>query len=670
MTRRIASLSLLALASAAAPASAEIRALLVGVSDYQHLDADLRGPANDVGLMARALMARGAEPAAITVLAAPSAPLPEGVVNAGLPTRAAILDGLADLAATSGQDTHAVFYFSGHGTQMPDTNGDEQGGYDEIFLPADAKGWNGASGTVENAIIDDEMTPRLQAILDRGAVLFAMLDACHSETGFRALPDSAGAGVARYVAPALLAMPTDLSQAEAAPAAPPLTGDFVFLYAAQQDQRAFEYPLGDPADPANWYGDFTRAVAMVLESGAALTWAGLLQQSMAEMNANAPAAQTPDAEGSLLNAAVLGQTEALPPVLRVAGGALQAGALQGVRAGAVYEIFAAAEAEPVALATVIRVAPTSARLQSQQALPYAGFARLKTPGQPQKVRLAGPVRADGAGYAALRAEIARLQAAEAPDGVTWTEGPADYTLVLTKGALALAGRDGVVDGAGPGSAPRVMAPGGLLDLIERAVRVFQVRSATQQVAASRTGLSLGGFGPKYRLSHVPVAGADAACEGGTAAEAQPVSTTVTVTHCDQLWLEVSNPSQTARDITVLYIDADNRITAIWPEAGLSNRVGFDETIEAGLLIQNPGPQRHGLEEILVLAVPAEDKAPRTVLTALADPAPTRAIPEATPGAAAWLLQATLPDAPSRSLTLPGAMSPLEVTRFAIKLEPG
>ena len=341
-------------------ASAEIRALLVGVSEYRHLDADLRGPANDVGLMARALMARGAKASGITVLAAPSARLPEGVTNAGEPTRAAILGGLAELAARSDGETQAVFYFSGHGTQMPDLNGDEQGGFDEIFLPADAKGWNGAIGTVENAIVDDEMTAPLQAILDTGASVVAMLDACYSETGFRALPDSAAAPVARYIAPSLLAMPSDLSEGETeAPAAPPLVSDFVFLYAAQQNQRAFEYPLGDPADPANWYGDFTRAVAMALESGAALTWADLLQQAMAEMNANAPATQTPDAEGPLLERAVLGQTEPRAPVIRTAGDRLQAGALQGVRQGAIYEIFASSDGPALAEARVTALEATS-----------------------------------------------------------------------------------------------------------------------------------------------------------------------------------------------------------------------------------------------------------------------------------------------------------------------
>lgn len=674
MTRRMTHISCLALACAlGAPASAEIRALLVGVSDYHYLDADLRGPANDVGLMARALIARGAQAADITVLAAPDAQLPEGVANAGAPTRAAILAGLDGLAEGATDETHAVFYFSGHGTQMPDMNGDEQGGFDEIFLPADARGWSGSAGTVENAIIDDEMTPKMQAILDTGAQLVAMLDACHSETGFRALPDDPAAPVARYIAPALLAMPDEMPEATGdAPPAAPLTGDFVFLYAAQQNQRAFEYPMGDPADNANWYGDFTRTVSAALESGAALSWADVLQKSLSEMNAGSPATQTPDAEGTLLEAAVLGQTAPIPPVIRLEGGKLQSGSLHGVQQGAVYEISATAGGEVMAEATVTGVKPTTASLQSEGGVPGKGFARLQTPGRPEPVRLAGPVVADDADYTGLRAEIDRLKAAAAPDGVDWTDGAADFTLVLTGGQLALAGRDGVVDGAGPGSAPRVANADGVHDFLDRAARTLRLRAAVNQVSSGKTGFALPGFGPKFTLAHIPVSG-DATCEDVTMGEEQKVSKTVTVTHCDQLWLSIHNATGTPRDVTVLYIDADNAITAIWPEEGLSNRVGFDEKVEVGLLIQNAGlrnaGQRHGQEELIVLSVPARDDAPRTVLTALADPAPTRAIPEGAPGAASWLLQASLPDAATRNLSLPGAMSTLEVTRFSIKLEP-
>ncbi|NJM84401.1 MAG: caspase family protein [Tabrizicola sp.] len=80
------------------PALAEVRAVLVGVSDYQVLDADLQGPGNDVRLMAETLVERGVDPAAITVLTTDPARLPEGVPT-GAPTRGAILAALDAVSA-------------------------------------------------------------------------------------------------------------------------------------------------------------------------------------------------------------------------------------------------------------------------------------------------------------------------------------------------------------------------------------------------------------------------------------------------------------------------------------------------------------------------------------------------------------------------------------------
>ncbi|MFT7596381.1 MAG: putative caspase-like protein [Paracoccaceae bacterium] len=152
-----------------------VRAVLVGVSDYLYLDADLKGPRNDVRLMRETLVSRGVAADQITVLSQ------DGTV----PTRAAILGSLDHLAAISGPGDQVLFYFSGHGTQAPDLSGDEMGGYDEIFLPADAKGWSDSSRSVENAVVDDEFQAKAAAITATGAGLVVILDACHAATGFR-----------------------------------------------------------------------------------------------------------------------------------------------------------------------------------------------------------------------------------------------------------------------------------------------------------------------------------------------------------------------------------------------------------------------------------------------------------------------------------------------------
>lgn len=146
---------------------ADTRAVLVGVGDYLYLDADLQGPVNDVGLMADTLMRRGVAAGAITVLSDDAARVPDGAVR-GLPDRVAILDALGGAIAASGPGDTVVFYFSGHGAQAPDLNGDEGGGMDEIFLPRDTRGWNGGIGAVENAILDDEFGTFTEQAAARG----------------------------------------------------------------------------------------------------------------------------------------------------------------------------------------------------------------------------------------------------------------------------------------------------------------------------------------------------------------------------------------------------------------------------------------------------------------------------------------------------------------------
>ncbi|WP_167850912.1 caspase family protein [Tabrizicola caldifontis] len=118
----------------ASPALAEIRAVLSGVGDHALLDADLRGPPNDVRLMAKTLIARGVAPGAIRVLPTDPTGLPRGVV-VGAATRSEIMAALDAAAAESGPGDTLVFHFSGHGAQAPDMSGDEGGGHERSCCP-------------------------------------------------------------------------------------------------------------------------------------------------------------------------------------------------------------------------------------------------------------------------------------------------------------------------------------------------------------------------------------------------------------------------------------------------------------------------------------------------------------------------------------------------------
>ncbi|HEY6918042.1 MAG TPA: caspase family protein, partial [Tabrizicola sp.] len=266
------------------PAQAEIRAVVVGVSDYLTLDADLKGPSNDARLMAETLIARGVDPANITVLASDTTGLPANSPT-GQPTRDTILQALTTATEASTKGDTIVFTFSGHGAQAPDLSGDEGGGYDELLLPADATGWKGAIGAVENALVDDDLQAWAQTTLTKGIKVIALIDACHSATGFRAV---GGQGVAKVIDEAQLGIPDDVTPVAGTPA-PPLEGDFVFLYSSQSDQRSFEYPMPD----GTWHGEFTLRLAQTLRAAPTASWEQILTATTEAM-AQGPARQMPD----------------------------------------------------------------------------------------------------------------------------------------------------------------------------------------------------------------------------------------------------------------------------------------------------------------------------------------------------------------------------------------
>ncbi|MCX7016114.1 MAG: caspase family protein [Candidatus Sumerlaeota bacterium] len=189
MKRRRAILCLLfvfALAFGGA-AHAERYALLVGVNEYIHNPQwTLEGCTNDARLMAELLIERFAFAKDNVHLLLDRQATADGIRQA---FRTVLIQG------TKAGDT-AVFYFSGHGSQIPDTNGDEADQLDEFIVPSDcqrteAKGF-------ENCVIDDELGQWAAEMAGREFV--AIFDCCHSGTGLRGLEFVADPKVhARYI---------------------------------------------------------------------------------------------------------------------------------------------------------------------------------------------------------------------------------------------------------------------------------------------------------------------------------------------------------------------------------------------------------------------------------------------------------------------------------------
>jgi metacaspase-1 len=139
-----------------------IRAVLVGVDVYERPEfPPLTGCANDVALVRRVLKRYfGVPNEDIHVLVNQRA------------TRARILDRLELIVRSAQQDDVVVFYFSGHGSQIRDRDGDElSDGLDELLCPYDMD-WDR-----ERYIVDDELDELFREI-PPGAVLEVFLDCC------------------------------------------------------------------------------------------------------------------------------------------------------------------------------------------------------------------------------------------------------------------------------------------------------------------------------------------------------------------------------------------------------------------------------------------------------------------------------------------------------------
>jgi len=140
------------------------RALCIGINDYPGTDSDLAGCVNDASDWAAALRQRGFE---VTTLLDRKA------------TGATIRQGVRELLARSRAGDLALVQYSGHGSFVPDEDGDEPDGTDECLCPHDVK--------KKGPITDDELFELLSA-RPAGVKVVMISDSCHSGTVARFAP--------------------------------------------------------------------------------------------------------------------------------------------------------------------------------------------------------------------------------------------------------------------------------------------------------------------------------------------------------------------------------------------------------------------------------------------------------------------------------------------------
>jgi metacaspase-1 len=167
---------------------AKRKALLVGVNDYAPIGAggpDLHGCVPDVADMANTLNALG------IVAASPGT---MRILTNGSATRANILTGIRWLITGAAAGDVLVFYYSGHGTYVVDTSGDEADHKDECICPHDFA----SAGPIK----DDDIRALLGG-LPATVNLDVIFDSCFSGSATRELVASAPLATIRFVEPPL-----------------------------------------------------------------------------------------------------------------------------------------------------------------------------------------------------------------------------------------------------------------------------------------------------------------------------------------------------------------------------------------------------------------------------------------------------------------------------------
>lgn len=353
-------------------------ALLIGASDYQNIEKrwSLKGPKNDMELVANYLLTEAPVPFQaenVTVLTDKEGADPATLGN----IRAAF----ADLTAKAQPGDFIYLHLSGHGTRAPALDPEsEPDGLDELFLPVDIGSWNNTVGTVENALVDDEIGQLLDGLRAKGADVWIVLDSCHSGTATRAI-ETEDDVVMRQLDPAALGITDEMIDAavdrasamaevanrgigsgaagngtgggvsflpkEATVAAEGVEpGGLVAFYAAQSTEMTPEMRLPRGAPDRKSQGVFTFTLFETLAEYPGATYGQVAQEVLRKYALRGTAKSTPLFEGDLDHVVFGGEARARvsqwPAVATDAGFTLNAGTLHGLAVGTELAVMASA----------------------------------------------------------------------------------------------------------------------------------------------------------------------------------------------------------------------------------------------------------------------------------------------------------------------------------------
>ncbi len=626
------------------PTSPSRHALLIGCTEYSQLGPDytLHGPNNDVGLIDRLLRERfqiqdrdivrltALQPAALR------------------PTRANIVRELDRLAERIHPGNHVVLLLAGHGSRLPDMDGDEDDGFDEVFLPEDTP--RGAK--IDDVIADDAIARHLNHWRQKGAHVLFLADTCHSGTMSRGWDVADRTRGIRHVPAEVLSARELVQEAERRVHDRPWVtarnnreetrevaarGGLTAVYAVPPNALEQEHPMPPPncaADAAR-FGRLTYALHQVLATSQKPLTHRELGQELARQYRDWAWFPLPEMETTHVDTEVLGkrswEDRSALQLSRAADGTLEInqGLVHGLTVGTILQVLptASRNAYPKQFAIVVRATPTTGVVEP---VPFDGAQTVS----PLEIRTPASCEIAQVDYGALKLSIRSVALHDVDSKATKVDPSQIQQLKDIVHALATA-NEAMIREAGASELAEVLLIAGPHGV---AMRLPDAALATPSTNDARTDM----FGP-YRydsdlsvklardlrqiavaenLRRLAVDGrprnvskrdkasvyVDWRLDRGPTTEGPwtPLSDgdERRFTRGDVLRLELHNVGATPADVTVLYVDAARQIQSRYPslrasQAGAYNTLSPGATHELTIKIHDGTV---GAEDILIVSV--------------------------------------------------------------------
>ncbi|WP_432723982.1 caspase family protein [Jeongeupia wiesaeckerbachi] len=196
-------------------------ALCVGINDYPGVSSDLAGCVNDAKDWAAELQQRGF---AVSLLLDGDA------------SKQAMVDAIRQHVDAARANDVVVITYSGHGSWVPDDDGDEPDARDEVLCPHDIHQGRTLSDDELYALFDER---------ERGVRIVLIADSCHSGTVAKAPPPLGDddRGRTRFLAPETFLTGAALAKAQSratAPAKPPRPAGGVLMAGCRDTEFSYD----------------------------------------------------------------------------------------------------------------------------------------------------------------------------------------------------------------------------------------------------------------------------------------------------------------------------------------------------------------------------------------------------------------------------------------------